>query len=52
MTWFLEALKIKEEGTDIEWSCDVRFIISSPYGNEPPTGDPEVKITSTMQFFQ
>jgi len=51
MTWFLEALKIKEEGTDIEWSCDVRFIISS-YGNEPPTSDPEVKIISTMQFFQ
>lgn len=33
MTWFLEALKIKEEEIGIEWSCDVRFIIYS-YGDE------------------
>jgi len=51
MTWFLEALKIKEEGMDIEWSCDVRFVISL-YGNELPTDHPEAKIISTMQFFQ
>lgn len=44
------SVKNKRGGTDIEWSCDVRFIISS-YGNEPPTIDPEVYTISTMKFF-
>lgn len=51
MTWFLEALKIKEEETDIEWSCDVRFIIHS-YGNQTPTIDPEIKNNFHDVFFQ
>lgn len=48
MIWFFEVLKIKEEEMDIEWSCDVRFIIFLLYGNEFLIGDLEVKIILIM----